>query len=170
VCRRAAGNTTRTQKTNRVKWYQTQWRSQPKKLVGGNLGAKMFDIRRITLICLEKRFLKHKMTICSKHLGGQWPLWPPLATPMTRHCTKSAVTLQDHCSYTAPSKHHMKSKELATNRQHAPVCGKTAFAAVLDIKLFHCFLLTSQNGSYSKTTQPWSVQKLHFVFMSRKSK
>jgi len=35
-----------------------QWRSQPK-----NWGvAKMFDFRRITLFCLEKRLSKHKMT------------------------------------------------------------------------------------------------------------
>jgi len=28
-------------------------------------GAKMFDFRRITLFCLEKRLSKHKMTIFS---------------------------------------------------------------------------------------------------------
>jgi len=36
----------------------SQWRSQPKNLGGG----KMFDFRRITLFCLEKRLSKHKMT------------------------------------------------------------------------------------------------------------
>ena len=41
-------------------------------------GAKIFDFRRITLFCLDKRFSKHKMTIFSKNLGGLWPLWPPL--------------------------------------------------------------------------------------------
>jgi len=51
-----------------------QWRSQPKHLGG----AKMFDFRRITLFCLEKRLSKHKMTIFSKRLGGSWPLWLPL--------------------------------------------------------------------------------------------
>ena len=30
----------------------------------------MFDFRQITLFCLEKRFSKHKMTICFKTLGG----------------------------------------------------------------------------------------------------
>jgi len=30
----------------------------------------MFDFRRITLFCLEKRFSKQKMTIFSKNLGG----------------------------------------------------------------------------------------------------
>jgi len=30
----------------------------------------MFDFRRITLFCLEKRLSKHKMTIFSKNLGG----------------------------------------------------------------------------------------------------
>ena len=44
-------------------------------------GLKIFDFRRITLFCLEKRHLKHKMTLCSKNWGA-WPLWPPLATPM----------------------------------------------------------------------------------------
>jgi len=48
-----------------------------------NLGmGKMFDSRRITLFCLEKRLSKHKMTIFSKNFVGVWPLWPPLATPM----------------------------------------------------------------------------------------
>jgi len=37
----------------------------------------MFDFRRITLFCLEKRFSKHKMTIFSKNLGGAWSLCPP---------------------------------------------------------------------------------------------
>jgi len=54
-----------------------QWRSQPRNL----RGAKMSDFRRITLFCLEKRLSKHKMTICSKNVGGTWPLCP-LATPM----------------------------------------------------------------------------------------
>ena len=35
-----------------------QWRSQPQNWGGG----KMFDFRRITLFCLEKRLSKHKMT------------------------------------------------------------------------------------------------------------
>jgi len=36
----------------------------------------MFDFRRITLFCLEKRLSKHKMTIYSKHLGGHGPFGP----------------------------------------------------------------------------------------------
>jgi len=36
----------------------------------------MFDFRRITLFCLEKRLSKHKMTMFSKNLGGAWPLCP----------------------------------------------------------------------------------------------
>jgi len=53
----------------------SQWRSQPKNLGGG---PKMFDFRRITLFCLEKRLSKHKMAIFSKQfLGGPWPLCPP---------------------------------------------------------------------------------------------
>jgi len=41
----------------------------------------MFDFRRITLFCLEKRLSKHKMTIFSKNVGV-WPLCHALATPM----------------------------------------------------------------------------------------
>jgi len=37
----------------------------------------MFDFRRITLLCLEKRLSKHKMTMFSKNLGGMAPLAPP---------------------------------------------------------------------------------------------
>jgi len=39
-------------------------------------GDKIFDFRRITLFCLEKRLSKHKMTIFSKNLGGMAP-FPP---------------------------------------------------------------------------------------------
>jgi len=42
----------------------------------------MFDFRRITLFCVEKRLSKHKMTICSKNLGGHVPFGLALATPM----------------------------------------------------------------------------------------
>ena len=37
----------------------------------------MFDFRRITLFCLEKRVSKHKMAIFSKYFGGPWPLLLP---------------------------------------------------------------------------------------------
>jgi len=40
--------------------------------------AKMFDFRRITLFCLEKRLSKYKMTIFFKILWGSWRLLPPL--------------------------------------------------------------------------------------------
>jgi len=43
----------------------------------------MFDFRRITLFCLGYRLSKHKMTICSKNLGGHGTVGPTLATPMT---------------------------------------------------------------------------------------
>jgi len=43
--------------------------------------AKVYDFRRITLLCLEKRLSKHKMTICSKN-GGHGP-FDPLDTPMS---------------------------------------------------------------------------------------
>jgi len=35
----------------------------------------MFDLRRMTQFCLEKRLSKHKMTMFSKNFGA-WPLWP----------------------------------------------------------------------------------------------
>jgi len=63
-----------------------QWRSQPKN-VGRekNLGvAKMFDFRRITLFCLDKRLSKHNMT-AFQQFGGAWPPWLPLATPMSEN-------------------------------------------------------------------------------------
>jgi len=36
----------------------------------------MFDFRRITLFCLEKRLSKHKMTVFSKNFGGHGPFAP----------------------------------------------------------------------------------------------
>jgi len=56
-----------------------QWRSQPKSLRGPKnfWGAKVYDFRRITLFCLEKRLSKHKMTIFSKNLGGHGLFGPP---------------------------------------------------------------------------------------------
>jgi len=50
-----------------------QWRSQPKNLGG----SKMFDFRRVTLCCFEKRLSKHKTTVCSKYLGGHGPFGSP---------------------------------------------------------------------------------------------
>ena len=37
----------------------------------------MFDFRRITPFCLGYRLSKHKMTICSNHLGEHGPVGPP---------------------------------------------------------------------------------------------
>jgi len=56
----------------------------PKIWGGGKnfLGTNMFDFRRITLFCLEKRLSKHKMTKLFS-IWGPWPLWsPPTASPM----------------------------------------------------------------------------------------
>jgi len=60
-----------------------QWRSQPRNLGGAKNweGAKIFDFRRITLFCLEKRLSKHTMTIFCKIFWGHGP-FVPLATPM----------------------------------------------------------------------------------------
>ena len=41
----------------------------------------MFDFKRITLFCFQKRLSKHKLAICSKNLGGHDP-FAPLTTPM----------------------------------------------------------------------------------------
>jgi len=37
----------------------------------------MFNLRRITLFCFDKRLSKHKMTILSKNFGGHGPFGPP---------------------------------------------------------------------------------------------
>jgi len=65
-----------------------QWRSQPKNWVGRKNfgGAKVFDFRRITLFCLEKRLSKHKMTIFSKNLGGNGPFCPPGCAYVSKRC------------------------------------------------------------------------------------
>jgi len=39
------------------------------------MGAKIFDFRRITLFCLEKRLSKHNEYF--QNIGGPWPLWSP---------------------------------------------------------------------------------------------
>jgi len=66
-----------------IKSHYGQWRSHSKNLGEQKiLGAKIFDFRRITLLCLEKRLSKHKMTIFSKNVGGAMAPLPPLATPM----------------------------------------------------------------------------------------
>jgi len=60
-----------------------QWRSQPRKLGSQNFGwGKMFDFRRITLFCPDKRLSKHKMTVFSKNLEVGHGPFAPLATPM----------------------------------------------------------------------------------------
>jgi len=65
--------------------FSNQWRDQPKNLGAKNVGgAKMFDFRRITIFCLEKRVSRHKMTVFSKNLGGHDPFAPPLTTPMSQ--------------------------------------------------------------------------------------
>ena len=53
----------------------------------------MFDFSRMRLFCLEKRLSKHRMAIFSKNLGGEWPLWPPLTTPMDQTPLTFSTTL-----------------------------------------------------------------------------
>jgi len=55
-------------------FHSIQWRSQPRNLGG----AKMFDFRRITLFCLEKRFSKNKLLYFLKIWGDMAPLIPPV--------------------------------------------------------------------------------------------
>jgi len=51
----------------------------------------MYDFRRITLFCLEKRLSKHKMTIFFKNVGGgHGPFGHPPATPMPS-CTTISI-------------------------------------------------------------------------------
>jgi len=47
----------------------------------------MFDFRRITLFCLEKALLKHKMTIFLKNLGRTMAPLPP----WLRLCSKPHI-------------------------------------------------------------------------------
>jgi len=46
------------------------------------LGANIFDFKRITLFCLEKRFSMDEMTIFSEIGGGHGPFDSLLGTPM----------------------------------------------------------------------------------------
>ena len=66
-----------------LRWGRDSGVAKPE--IGGGLknfwAAKMFDFRRITLFCLEKRFSKHKMTIFSKHVGGHGPFDTPWLRP-----------------------------------------------------------------------------------------
>jgi len=61
----------------------------------------MFDFRRITLFCLEKRLSKHKIPICSKNVVGSQGLFaPPLATPMASCAVSRDGHNRHHCSKT----------------------------------------------------------------------
>ena len=46
----------------------------------------MFDFRRITLFCLEKRLSKHKITIYSKKLGDMVSLATPGYAYVSKYC------------------------------------------------------------------------------------
>ena len=54
----------------------------------------MFDFRRITLFCLEKRLSKHRTTIVSKNLGGHGPFGPP-GYAYARICILQNLLIQD---------------------------------------------------------------------------
>jgi len=55
-----------------------QWRSQRKNWGLQKIWmGKMYDVKRITLFCLEKRLSRNKMIIFSKNLGDHGPFAPP---------------------------------------------------------------------------------------------
>ena len=60
----------------------------------------MFDFRRMTLFCLEKRLSKHKMTIFSKTLGC------PPATPMVTTDGFILLLVRKHDSLFSWQKQH----------------------------------------------------------------
>jgi len=57
----------------------------------------MFDLRRITLFCLEKRLSKHKMSIFSKKCcGGNGPFAPPwVRLCIEMFCAKATLQTSD---------------------------------------------------------------------------
>ena len=63
--------------------------ASPKIWVGLKIfwGAKTSDFRRVTLVCLEKRFSKHTMTVFSKNVGGHGLFSPP-ATSTTSYLVR----------------------------------------------------------------------------------
>jgi len=63
----------------------------------------MFDFRRITLFCLEKRLSKHNITIFSKNLGVHDPIGHPLATLMLSSFIKDVCFPNIQCIYSAKS-------------------------------------------------------------------
>jgi len=70
----------------------------------------MFDFRRATLFCLEKRLLKHKTTIFSKNLGGHGPFGLHLDT--TTLCPLS----WKFSAYTSDSVSHVLVSTLQNHR------------------------------------------------------
>jgi len=69
----------------------------------------MFDFRRITLFCIEKRLSKHKMAIFSyTFLGGMVPLppWLRLWSQNSTHQNKSRAFFEE-----SPESHSQWRKE-----------------------------------------------------------
>jgi len=63
----------------------------------------MFDFRRITLFCLEKRLSTHKMTIFSNNLGGTMaPLRPWLRLCAGGVCTRPNLRFNRDRSHADP--------------------------------------------------------------------
>jgi len=70
----------------------------------------MFHFRQITLFCLEKRLSTHKMTLCSKNLGGYGPFVPPgyaYGLKTASYHEKNCHHAERHkpCSYKLPKTH-----------------------------------------------------------------
>jgi len=67
--------------------------ASPKFAVAKNFfEGKMFDFRRITLLCLEKRLPKQKMTIFSKNF---WGAMAPFATPGYAYDSNASTSLNN---------------------------------------------------------------------------
>jgi len=59
----------------------------------------MFDFRRITLFCLEKRLSKHKMTMFSKIFFEEHGPFAPLAMPMPKGSYNNDILQCSYCIY-----------------------------------------------------------------------
>jgi len=127
----------------------------------------MFDIRRITLFCLEKRLSKHKMTIFSKNWGEHGPFGLPLAMPMQNFICFIGCF---HCNF-------MHRSIVCAQKFHSLGCLCNRFTEMLDVyerfvniinvffislELFTDFLKTTCR----KTTWRWPYSKFSSLLNS----
>jgi len=96
----------------------------------------MFDFRRITLFCLEKRRSKHKMTIFSENYGGH----DPFGSPWLRLCLNS-VRITTLCG---------RDDNKSTSREYRLACSASScYFALSDV--------TFQFPAYSEIASPSST-------------